>query len=175
MYIGYGDDPLNTQPKQYQDKDGIPGDVWKLREESINATSVAQGQVLTFSYHIWASNEIKCYLLWQAQCHRFYGEDIINVLPSIFVKNDENIEFAGSDRAKRLANQMNQLITDESFETFYRGVHRQKTHEFPRKYDVPEQEDVDNEKPVVDHKTEKMIEIDDVNYQLSQEQSKTTK
>ena len=153
--IGYKNDPLKTEKKPYKDKGGIKAKVWELREESINATSAAQGQVLTFSYHIWAEDEIKCYLLWQGQCHRFYPQDIIDVLPSIFVKSDKNKAFAISEEAQRLANKMTTFIPDNKFERFYRGVHGMKTNEFPRKYDVPEEEIVDYELPNVD-----MVNID---------------
>ena len=91
-----------------------------------------------FSYHIWTSDEIKCYLLWNGQCHRFFGQDIVQILPEIFVKNKENKIFAASDEAKRLSNQMNKLIPDKDFEKFHRVVNNMKKGEFPMNYDVPE-------------------------------------
>ena len=91
---------------------------------------------MTFSFHVLSSGEIKCYLLWQGQCHRFYMQDIITLLPEIFIKNNENQHFAASDYAKRLVNNMteNNLISDKKFEQFYRAFNDKKENEFPIEY-----------------------------------------
>ena len=43
------------------------------------------GQMFVISFHIISKDEIRCYLFYQGQCFRFYGEDLINVLPLFFV------------------------------------------------------------------------------------------
>ena len=42
---GYGENKLKKADKNYSEKNGIPGEVWRLRDESINAMSSAQGQI----------------------------------------------------------------------------------------------------------------------------------
>lgn len=90
---------------------------------------------MTFSFHVWASEEIKLYLYWKSQCHRFYPEDVIGVLPKIFNMNQENKDFIESDDTKRLLDQME--ISDRKFEEFYRRLHHLQKSSFPKKYDLP--------------------------------------
>ena len=89
---------------------------------------------MTFSFHVLASDEIKCYLVWNGQYHRFYPQDIINVLPTIFVKSYENNKFATSREAMKLINDMYELIRDNKFEEFHRTVNGMKENEFPLRY-----------------------------------------
>merc|ERR1719245_1871851 len=65
-------------------------------------------------------DEVKCYLYWQGQGHRFYPNDIKKVLPNIFNMNQENKAFIKSKEAKELINRMK--ISDKKFEKFYRGL-----------------------------------------------------
>merc|ERR1719245_1840944 len=90
-------------------------------DKAIDSTTAAQGQIMTLSYHSWASDEIKCYLYWQGQCHRFYPEDISKLLPNIFNMNKGNKGFIESDELNPLLNRMK--IQDTKFENFYRKLH----------------------------------------------------
>eukprot|EP01083_Nonionella_stella_P100251 282482_1 len=101
--------------------------------KSINATTVSHGQIFTLSYHVWAADAIKCYLLWQGQCHRFYPQDILELLPFIFEKNTQNKQFIASNMAKKLIMEM--PLMDTRFEKFYRGLNRLHEYEFPRQYE----------------------------------------
>lgn len=89
---------------------------------------------VTFSFQILASEEIRCYLLWQGQRHRFYPQDLLNVLPEIFIKSNKNQHFAKSDYAKRMVNDMTGLICDDRFEQFHRAVNDKKEKDFPVQY-----------------------------------------
>eukprot|EP01084_Bolivina_argentea_P273155 465228_1 len=95
-------------------------EIEKLKQETISAKTHSQGQILTLSYHIWAADEIKCYLFWNGLCHRFYPQDILELLPYMFRKDSKNADFAASAEAKELITKMS--INDAKFETFYSKV-----------------------------------------------------
>ena len=91
--------------------------------------------LVTFSYHVASADDIKCYLLWQGSSQRFYPQDIVEVLPQLFVHDDRdtfgNKEYAKSMEIKRLASKMK--IVDLKFEEFYRSINRMNEKEFPKK------------------------------------------
>ena len=88
---------------------------------------------MTFSYHVREADDIKCYLLWSGQCARFYPQDIIDVLPQLFVSNKyENTKFIQSQEAKRLVSKLK--IPDPKFEGFYNAM--TNDHTFPKQYDI---------------------------------------
>ena len=72
-------------------------------------------------------------MLWCGQTMRFYPQDIVHVLPKIFVKNKyENDKFISSKIGEILAGQMK--INDPQFERFYCALSGKQPHEFPIKY-----------------------------------------
>eukprot|EP01084_Bolivina_argentea_P031652 58583_1 len=98
------------------------------------------GQLLTFSFHVRATDNVKCYMYWNGQCMRFYPSDIINVLPIIFDNNVYgNKQFVCGKSGKSLVSQMN--INDLQFERFYCGLSNKQLHEFPIKYKVHFEQD----------------------------------
>ena len=88
---------------------------------------------MTFSYHARAKDDIKCYLLWNGQNHRFYPQDMLNILPELCKRTTESEEFVNGDELKRLIDQIQheRPFTDTKFENLYCKL-RQKT-DFPRK------------------------------------------
>eukprot|EP00486_Rosalina_sp_Unknown_P016080 CAMPEP_0201594826 /NCGR_PEP_ID=MMETSP0190_2-20130828/192025_1 /ASSEMBLY_ACC=CAM_ASM_000263 /TAXON_ID=37353 /ORGANISM="Rosalina sp." /LENGTH=1042 /DNA_ID=CAMNT_0048054591 /DNA_START=564 /DNA_END=3693 /DNA_ORIENTATION=- len=133
-------DPL-LPPEYYFDQSRIcliPRPVTE-NTPKIDATETLQGQLLTLSYHVNAADDIKCYLLWQGCSQRFYPQDIVEVLPKLFVCDHRdtfgNKEFAESVGIKRLASKMK--ITDTKFEEFYRSINRLNEKEFPKQFELP--------------------------------------
>ncbi len=110
------------------------------KTQRITSRCAASGQLLTFSFHVRARDNIKCYLLWNGQSMRFYPSDIVHVLAKIFVDDQYgNDEFISGKEAKSLSSQMN--INDSQFERFYCGLSNKQLHEFPIKYNVNFEED----------------------------------
>ena len=73
-------------------------------------------------------------MLWNGQNHRFYPQDIVDVLPKIFKMDEkEKEEFITSDDTKIKIKQMKDF-KDSKFETFYCSL-RQKRN-FPKTYKV---------------------------------------
>eukprot|EP01084_Bolivina_argentea_P094902 170630_1 len=112
---------------------------WKQRSDkgkkySFDSIQSSQGQILTLSYHVTDANEVKCYLLWNGYVHRFYPQDIVELLPHIFRKDKDNKDFSVSNEAKRLIKKMNKCIKDPKFEMFYRGVNQWNKYRFPKRY-----------------------------------------
>ena len=77
--------------------------------------------VVTFSYHARANSEIKCYLLWNGQSHRFYPQDMMDVLPCLFKRTKESEQFVAGEQIKRLIRtiQHRTPFTDTKFEQLY--------------------------------------------------------
>ena len=79
-------------------------------------------------------DEIRCYLYWNGRSLRFYPQDIVQVLPSLFAENyKKNASFKDSEDAQRMIQEM--LIKDKYFEHFYNDLTQKKKNEFPRKFD----------------------------------------
>ena len=70
---------------------------------SITSQSICNGAIMTFSFQIEQDDEIKCYLWWNQRCIRFLPNDIIDLLPYMFV-NDiyENNKFSTDELAKEI-------------------------------------------------------------------------
>eukprot|EP01083_Nonionella_stella_P005140 14921_1 len=83
----------------------------KGRQPDYSALETVRGQMFIISYHVMSREEIRCYVFYEAQCFRFYGEDLINVIP---------IFFDDTDKAKQIL--LNAYQTDQkwkkNFETF---------------------------------------------------------
>eukprot|EP01084_Bolivina_argentea_P166706 289385_1 len=66
----------------------IPGDGYNAGEgvckNNLDCISKSNGQLITFSFHIEAPDEIKCYLFYEGQASRFYAQDILQVFPRLF-------------------------------------------------------------------------------------------
>merc|ERR1712129_416558 len=61
--------------------------------ENITATDGVCGQLITFMFSVEASDQIKCYVIWNGQTMRFHGRHLWQVLPAIFEENEKNNEF----------------------------------------------------------------------------------
>ena len=91
---------------------------------------------MTFSYHVRKKDDIKCYLLWNGQNHRFYPQDILDVFPEIFKmdeKERETFQNKKVDKIKEVIARMRPL-RDEQFERFYCKL-RQRS-DFPKVYEL---------------------------------------
>eukprot|EP01084_Bolivina_argentea_P294264 506268_1 len=104
----------------------IPGyDNEKQQKDTITTNSICNN-LITFSYHIESWNEMRCYLFHNQQMSRFYTEDIINVLPSLFDEDSfNNYAFTYSDQLKNILENIE--IIDNRFELFNDQMNREKT------------------------------------------------
>ena len=87
---------------------------------------------VTLSYHVRAKDDFKCYLLWNGHSHRFYPQDIFDILPQLFRMEREKAEqIMKSVEFNRMIKQM-KPYTDRKFENFYKSL-RQRI-DFPTEY-----------------------------------------
>eukprot|EP00486_Rosalina_sp_Unknown_P004700 CAMPEP_0201570564 /NCGR_PEP_ID=MMETSP0190_2-20130828/12865_1 /ASSEMBLY_ACC=CAM_ASM_000263 /TAXON_ID=37353 /ORGANISM="Rosalina sp." /LENGTH=770 /DNA_ID=CAMNT_0047994219 /DNA_START=93 /DNA_END=2405 /DNA_ORIENTATION=- len=64
-----------------------------LREAITSETKQLNGGLLIFSFQINAEDEIACYLWHQGKCVRFLPQDVVSLLPQMFVSTSENMAF----------------------------------------------------------------------------------
>ena len=75
----------------------------KMQKGVINALDPANGGLMTLSFHVESTDEIRCYLFYNGQMLRFLPEDIVLVLPIFFDPEfGDNKTFAKSQFAKDL-------------------------------------------------------------------------
>eukprot|EP01084_Bolivina_argentea_P189351 325639_1 len=119
-----GYDYNNT--KQYDDtKSKIK---YKNLQQTINSSSKCNGGLLIFSFQIDADDEIACYLCWQGQWIRFLQQDILQILPKIFVSSQMNNAFVQQAKKHKNENIVNKIqYCDRKFDSWYNKIaNRQK-------------------------------------------------
>eukprot|EP01084_Bolivina_argentea_P263818 446674_1 len=84
------------------------------------------GQLLTFMFVVDGIDDIKCYMVWNGETMRFHGEYMTQLLPDLFVKNRDNVDFQNSTEGNQLAMKFDQLTGDQRFERFYEGISNYK-------------------------------------------------
>ena len=99
----------------------------KNKGDDFNVRESLRGQMFVISYHIISKDEIRCYLFYQGQCFRFYGEDLINVLPIFFVnqKQARNImltKYKHEQKWRKAFDEFCNTFNDSRFEKFYYGL-----------------------------------------------------
>jgi len=92
----------------------------KGKEKRITTLSGMNGAMLTLSFHVEASNEIRCYLSLNGQTMRFMAHDLTKTLPTHFNPMFENNrEWAIGKEAKRMEEFVDKLLNDQVFAAFY--------------------------------------------------------
>merc|ERR1712228_805103 len=56
----------------------------KAESKDFAVRDALNGQMFVISWHIISKEEIRCYMFYQGMCFRFFGEDLINLLPIFF-------------------------------------------------------------------------------------------
>ena len=102
--------------------------------ERIVSHSDLQGQVMTLSFQIEASDIVKVLLFWRGRYTRIYPEDLETLFPDIFDMNCyDNDKWNGKQRDTVLKQIQ---ITDVDFEQFYRQAsYNENVDDFPRQYE----------------------------------------
>merc|ERR1711971_583651 len=59
------------------------------KAQALNTGSPCDGKMLTFSFHVEAEDNIRCYMYSMGQMMRFMPKDILTVLPRFFVAEDK--------------------------------------------------------------------------------------
>merc|ERR1740123_96248 len=89
----------------------------KLLNEAVNSLSKCNGAIMTFSFHVAAKNEIRCYCYMNGQVIRFMPEDVLLLLPIYF--DDEfgsNAKWKDSKAAKDVVEQVEKSLKDVKFD-----------------------------------------------------------
>lgn len=76
--LKYGDGKAAEKAKSQRDSKK------KLEESNIESTSHCKGALLTFSFHAFERDVIRCYLYWNGQCIMFTPNDTKTILTKIF-------------------------------------------------------------------------------------------
>merc|ERR1712154_326675 len=85
------------------------------------------GQMCVMSFHVMSSEEVRCYWWFQGMCFRFYGHDLINVLPLFFIDSDGVKKwllqkYNGDEKWRREFEKFRTTFVDKRFEEFYAGL-----------------------------------------------------
>ena len=110
-------DKLNSEKGNQEDIET------KMKNGNIGASDHVKGALLTFSFHVKAVDQIKCYIYYNGQMLRFMASDLRIVLPTLFnmdaFQNDaylENKKFMQEldSRIKLL----DEMLVDREFRSF---------------------------------------------------------
>eukprot|EP01083_Nonionella_stella_P021940 60706_1 len=116
-------DNLNTCviPRMGYSEDPLKPTKCRLLTSTITSKNHCNERLLTFSFHIESTEEIRCYLWWKGCCLRFMPRDIVEVLPLMFDKTyGNNAKFVTDDNIKDLVQQIR--YKDHCFEQWYKKV-----------------------------------------------------
>merc|ERR1740123_3043702 len=96
----------------------------KLLNEAVNSLSKCNGAIMTFSFHVAAENEIRCYCYMNGQVIRFMPEDILLLLP-VYFDDDfgsnakwKDSEGKGCKEAMDVVARMEKSLKDVKFDAF---------------------------------------------------------
>ena len=89
--------------------------------------------MFVISFHIMSEKEVRCYLFYQGQCFRFFGEDLINVMPIFFVDSDRAKDimlkkYNHEEKWRKAFDEFCTTFIDTTFDKFYEGL----TNQSPR-------------------------------------------
>eukprot|EP01083_Nonionella_stella_P046149 123562_1 len=91
----------------------------RKNEVNIDSGYGANGALIVLSFHVLSVNEIRAYLYWNGQVVRFFPEDMVSIVPELFVGNEMNKAFKESAKGNEIVKQMKTKLRDEKFEAFY--------------------------------------------------------
>eukprot|EP01083_Nonionella_stella_P005141 14924_1 len=104
----------------------LPRMVSKSKDDDFNVREGLRGQMFVVSFHIVMKEEIRCYLFYQGQCFRFYGEDLINVLPMFFYDSKKArqtlLKMHSESKWRDAFNEFCDTFVDKRFDRFYYGL-----------------------------------------------------
>ena len=82
--------------------------IQQLKQQMVTHNRLCS-KFLTFSFQVEATNEIKCYLYFNGQRTRFFPQDIIQILPYLFVNSAQN-EIFKKEKAPSIIKKMKKEI-----------------------------------------------------------------
>eukprot|EP01084_Bolivina_argentea_P054990 100835_1 len=86
----------------------------KQYNSNITARDGVCGQVITFSFNVEQSNEIKCYIIWNGQTMRVTGNVLAAVSSRLFVKS----EYEDLSKVKSYFKIFDSIVKDTTFDMF---------------------------------------------------------
>ena len=88
-------------------------------DTNVGASFHCKGGLLTFSFHVKAIDQIKCYLFWNGQMIRCFADEIFWILPQLFdMEKEENKTYIKSEEFEILVNNMKAKLKDLKYEAF---------------------------------------------------------
>lgn len=86
-----------------------------------------KGQMWVISWHILSKDEIRCYMFYQGMCFRFFGEDLINLMPIFFsdakkVKQLYLKKYKEDKKWRKAFDEFANTFVDTKFDAFYHGL-----------------------------------------------------
>jgi len=95
-------------------------------------TKFGRAPLMTFSFHVESTEQIRVYLHFNGRSLRFYPQDMVEVLPNLF-RDTRPAQIAVAQQ--RYVNALN-MIRDPCFEQFYRHLCAKDVDQFPsREYE----------------------------------------
>eukprot|EP00484_Ammonia_sp_Unknown_P022425 CAMPEP_0197053780 /NCGR_PEP_ID=MMETSP1384-20130603/27939_1 /TAXON_ID=29189 /ORGANISM="Ammonia sp." /LENGTH=666 /DNA_ID=CAMNT_0042486723 /DNA_START=2037 /DNA_END=4037 /DNA_ORIENTATION=+ len=89
--------------------------------EDIEVGKPVGGYQFTLSFHVEASDDIKCYIFYNGWIARFFPSDMIDIWPQWFDESKENLEFVNNTKKwKSRINGLQQLLVDDQFSQWYK-------------------------------------------------------
>ena len=106
----------NYNTKAYKDR------YYEYQRKKICSHSLCNGKLLMLTFIVESTDVIKCYLFRDSTFIRFFGRDIIDILPKLFIAGfANNSKFGqGDDVAERIANGMS--FYDTNFQYWYTNL-----------------------------------------------------
>lgn len=132
---GSGSGGIANDDEEDEDQDGNDEKEMPLNDMNIGTASNIKGSVLTISFHVMSQDEIRCYIYYNGQFSRIPMNKkdenryvtIKNMLKSLFImKNNENIQYLGSEQIDGSLEVINDHIKDSKFDAFQKHVCRVK-------------------------------------------------
>jgi len=91
--------------------------------KNITARDAVCGQLITFMFSVEASDQIKCYVIWNGETMRFHGDHIWQVLPYMFEETEQNTQFVeNKEQRARMAEKFDKGVCDAEFERFQKSI-----------------------------------------------------
>jgi len=99
----------------------------KSKSKDFEVRDALKGQMFVISWHILSKEEIRCYVFYQGMCLRFFGEDLINLLPIFFddatkVRDLYLQKYKKDEKWRKAFDAFANTFVDTKFDLFYDGL-----------------------------------------------------
>eukprot|EP01084_Bolivina_argentea_P085636 154795_1 len=85
---------------------------------NIGSKTDVGGKLITFMFNIEKKDEIKCYVVWDDQMMRFHAEQMMEVLPCLFVNDAKNVDFIQGQEIQKYMKGYDTKMKDVKYRKF---------------------------------------------------------